>query len=136
MFKKRLEKKEKLKARLQKYYDAGYQKATQQKNEEIRKLKIKHAYIIKEKDDLLTEQQKKINSIEQSLNQHSELVCITNSIIKKIKNNSYAQTLLIQKDHQQIETINDEIELLEIKVNRDKLKLDTKILEFKRKAGM
>ena len=49
MFKKRLEKKEKLKARLQKYYDAGHQKATQQKDEEIRKLKIKHAYIIKEK---------------------------------------------------------------------------------------
>lgn len=130
--KKFFERKEKRKKQLLKFYQKGYEKAESLKNEEIRRLKIKHSSQLRQKDNIILNQQKKVDKIEESLNKFSEIVCQVNAVIKKIKNDSYANTMMNNNNHQRIETMNDEVERLELKVGRSKEKLDTKILEFKR----
>lgn len=132
MFKKFRDNRKKKKHELIQAYQKGYDKAESLKNEFIRCLKIKHTQICKSKDNKIIELEKKVQRIEDSLNNLSHLICIANSVIKKLKNNSYAASMLTTENHKKIESINDEIEMLELRVNKSKNKIDEKILEFKR----
>lgn len=132
MFKNFRDKRHKRKKELLQAYKKGYDKAETLKNEFIKSLKTKHNQVVKNKDNKLLELEKKVQRIEDSLNSLSDLICIANSVIKKLKNNSYAATMLTTDNHKKIESINDEIEMLEIRVNKSINKANEKILEFKR----
>lgn len=135
MFKKFKDKRQKKKHEILQAYQKGYDKAEAIKNEVIRGLKIKHSQIIKGKDNKILELEKKVQQIENALNNLSHLICIANSVIKKLKNNSYAANMLSNENFKKIESINDEIEMLEVRVNKSKNKIDEKILEFKRSVN-
>ena len=127
-----IDRRRKLKEKYKALYLKGYGKSQTEMKEKIKSMKIKHAHAIRAKDQMILNQKNELQRIKEDLNQHSQLIARTKSVLARVRNDSYVKNIICNEDHSRVEKYLDEIEINEAQFGKCHSKTEKKVLKFER----
>ena len=120
------------KKQLKKAYDDGYKKATEEKNNQIKKIRNQHADVLKNKNNKILKLKKQVQKVERTMEEYSGIFRNLRLILETISSNSYIKTMSQNDEHRKVELALDETYRLSRRFDKADTDITTKVLEFKK----